>query len=305
MFAMKLKNAGRPKVCLAAMLVAAASAAGGPASAGVIAQWNAIAADTITPPPGVVYPAVTPEEQRPNFSIDLATVHVAIYDAVNAITCGYEVFAIAPQSPTAGASPEAAAGAAACGVLQGLFPNRAAQYATPCLPYQASSQGDDATKRGIAVGIEVANGVLALRANDGRSLNIVYVPGSEPGDFRGVNPVNTAGPYMRPFTLTSTAQFRADGPPALGSATYAEDFNEVKRAHLRRDALPDVDCARQGARHESRQVGCQKLLPSGCQPLIGDLWRWAARPGCALASPLRGRLNRPRVEARWRTAPTS
>jgi VCPO second helical-bundle domain len=229
MIATEFRNTGRPRLCLAAMLTIAATAASSAASANVVAQWNAIAADTITPPPGVIYPAVTPEEQRPSFSTDLATVHVAIYDAVNAITGGYEVFAITPRSPTAGASPEAAAGAAACRVLQGLFPNRAAQYATPCLPYQASSQGDEASQKGIAVGIEVANGVLALRANDGRSINIVYVPGSEPGDFRGVNPVNTFGPYVRPFTLTSAAQFRADGPPALGSATYAADFNEVKR----------------------------------------------------------------------------
>jgi hypothetical protein len=166
---------------------------------------------------------------RPIYSTDLATLHVAMYDAVNAIAGGYEAFAVSPTSPTAGASAEAAAGAAACRVLQGLFPNRAPQYATPCLPYQATSQGSEATLRGIAVGIEVANGVLALRSNDGRTTNVVYVPGSEPGDFRGVNPVNTFGPFVRPFTLRSPAQFRADGPPALGSATYAADFNEVKR----------------------------------------------------------------------------
>jgi hypothetical protein len=217
----------QPAIRLAAALLIAA--AGGPAQADAIAQWNAIAADTITPPPGVVYPAVTPEELRPIYSTDLATLHVAMYDAVNAIAGGYEGFAVSPTSPTAGASAEAAAGAAACRVLQGLFPNRAPQYATPCLPYQATSQGSEATLRGIAVGIEVANGVLALRSNDGRTTNVVYVPGSEPGDFRGVNPVNTFGPFVRPFTLRSPAQFRADGPPALGSATYAADFNEVKR----------------------------------------------------------------------------
>jgi hypothetical protein len=33
---------------------------------------------------------------------------------------------------------------------------------------------------------------------------------------------------MRAFTLSSPAQFRADGPPALTSASYAEAFDEVK-----------------------------------------------------------------------------
>ena len=228
MFVLKSKYAGRRTSGLAAALLVAAVAAGAPAKADVVAQMNLVATDTINLPPGVVYPAVTPEEQRPSFSTDLATVHVAIYDAVNAITGGYEVFAVSPTSPTAGASAEAAAGAAACGVLAGLFPNRAPQYATACVPYQASSPGSDAVKKGIAVGIEVATGVLALRANDGRMTNVVYVPGSEPGDFRGVNPVGTNSPFVKPFTLTSAAQFRADGPPALGSATYAADFNEVK-----------------------------------------------------------------------------
>lgn len=35
-------------------------------------------------------------------------------------------------------------------------------------------------------------------------------------------------PAMRPFTLTSAMQFRADGPPDLTSASYAYAFNEVK-----------------------------------------------------------------------------
>jgi hypothetical protein len=228
MCTLKRKCAGRRKLGLGAALLFAAVAAGTPAKADVVAQMNAVATDTINLPPGVVYPAVTPEEQRPSFSTDLATVHVAIYDAVNAITGGYEVYAITPLSPTAGASAEAAAGAAACRVLAGLFPNRGPQYATACLPYQASSSGSDAVKKGIAVGIEVANGVLALRANDGRMTNVVYVPGSEPGDFRGLNPAGTNSPFVKPFALKSAGQFRADGPPALGSATYAADLNEVK-----------------------------------------------------------------------------
>ena len=267
MFATTLKNAGRPKVYFATMLAAAASAAAVPASADVVAQWNAIAADTITPPPGVLYPAVTPEELRPIYSADLATVHVAIFDAVNAITGGYEVFAVAPVSPTAGASAEAAASAAACRVLQVLYPNRAPQYATPCLPYQATSQGSQATLRGIAVGIEVANGVLALRANDGRSTNVVYVNGSEPGDFRGVNPVNTFGPFVRPFTLTSAAQFRADGPPALGSATYAADFNEVKRLGAAGSVMRTPEQEEIARFHTEPPP---RFWPRNLRPFIGD-----------------------------------
>ena len=33
---------------------------------------------------------------------------------------------------------------------------------------------------------------------------------------------------MKPFVLQSSSQFRTAGPPALSSATWAQDFNEVK-----------------------------------------------------------------------------
>jgi hypothetical protein len=75
----------------------------------------------------------------------------------------------------------------------------------------------------------VAAGILALRANDGRSVALApFVPGTSPGQFRGVNPVGRANLFIKPFSLTTLAQFRAPGPPALTSAAYAADVNETK-----------------------------------------------------------------------------
>jgi hypothetical protein len=87
-------------------------------------RWGQIAAATITSTAPV--PRVTPEEQRPQWAIDLATVHAAIYDAVIAIAATHKPYAITPQVSAAGASMDAAATAAAYGVLKGLFPNRSA-----------------------------------------------------------------------------------------------------------------------------------------------------------------------------------
>ena len=75
-----------------------------------VAYWNKIASDTINVAPAA---SGTAEEQRPNTSVDLATVHVAIYDAVNAIVGTHKAFAATPVTPAAGASQEAAAAAAA------------------------------------------------------------------------------------------------------------------------------------------------------------------------------------------------
>jgi len=191
----------------------------------VVAYWNLIASDTINAPASA---SGTPEEQRPILQVDLATVHVAIYDAVNAIAGTHKVFIAAPTISATGASQEAATAAAAVGVLKGLFPSRSALYQAAYDAFIAALPAGDATTRGIAVGTEVAAGVLASRANDGRSTAVSYTPGTAPGNFRGMNPIGNFNRFVKPFALTSLAQFRTPAPPALDSAAYAADFNETK-----------------------------------------------------------------------------
>ena len=201
-----------------------------PVQASVVADWDAVAAATINAPAGA-YPAVTPEEQRTVYSLDLATVHVAIYDAAVAVAGGYYPFATS-VSASAGASIDAAVGGATCRVLSTLFPNRAPAYGAACAGFSPGAGGDAAHAAGSAAGVAAADGILARRANDGRMTNVPYVPTGLPGDFTpfpvGSTPVNTFLPYVRPFAIRSAAQFRADGPPALDSAQYAEDFNQVR-----------------------------------------------------------------------------
>jgi len=191
----------------------------------VIAYWSQIAADTVNIPAAATG---TPEERRPIYNIDLATVHVAMFDAVNAIDGSYRRFAAQPTTATAGASLEAAAAAAAYHTLKGLFPNRTTQYEAAYVSYVAAILDGDAKTRGLQIGQEVATQIVALRADDGRFTPVTYTPTSLPGRFRGTNPVNTFLPFVRPFTLQSASQFRADGPPPLTSAEYAADVNETK-----------------------------------------------------------------------------
>ena len=214
----------RPRAGWLPLLTAFAPLAAG---ADVISLFDEVADFTVTPV-GVTYAAVTPEEMRTVYANDLATVHVAMYDAVVAIKGGFEPFSTEPAAPTAGASVNAAAAAAACGVLRGLFPSRAPQYEPACQSYINALPNGIGKTRGLAVGTEVAAGTLASRANDGRSTVVSYLAGSDPGDFRGINPINQFMPTMRPFALTSASQFRAEGPPDLTSFDFARDLNEVK-----------------------------------------------------------------------------
>jgi hypothetical protein len=198
-----------------------------PTNNNAVAYWHDVGAATINATAAV---ATTPEEQRPSFATDLATMHLAIYDAVSAIDGHYKPFLPAtPRSPASGASMDAAVSAAAYGVLSALFPNRGAQYQAAYDSYVAAIPAGEAKTRGLALGAEVARAIVANRSNDGRAVVLpAYVPGTAPGKFRGVNPINRFFPYIRPFTMTSAAQFRPGPPPALDSAAYATDLNEVK-----------------------------------------------------------------------------
>jgi hypothetical protein len=190
----------------------------------MVLDWNAHAANAIV---GVA--GLRPERGL----IRLAMVHVAVYDAVNAIN-GYpfQSYGVTPNvvSP---ASPEAATAAAAHDVLLALFP---AQQADLDAKYSASLTtipDGPAKANGISVGQQAASGILGLRASDGRDAVVPYTPGSGPGVWMPTPPafLAAAAPeaaLVQPFTLNSPSQFRAEPPPELTSHTWTRDYREVK-----------------------------------------------------------------------------
>src|ERR1043166_4790282 len=191
--------------------------------ADVVTDWNSAALGAIrldkTPPPKA--------------SRALAILHAAIYDAVNGITRTHERYLIGGNAP-ASASVEAAAAAAAHRVLVSLYP---AQQATFDAAYQASlaSVADGPRKNaGVAWGESVATQLLAVRASDGFDATVPPPSGSGPGAWVPTPPA--FAPYLlpqwaflRPFCMTTSSEFRPPGPPALTSARYAADVNEVKQ----------------------------------------------------------------------------
>lgn len=192
-----------------------------------VTHWNEVASNTVNVPAAATGSAA---EQRPTDSVDLAVVHLAIYNALAAITGLYQPYGGFTQTiASADVSQQAAVAAAAYGVLNGMFPNRSAQYQAAYDSFLGAIPDDAAKAEGVAVGTAAASAMLALRGDDGRSVVLApYVPGTTPGRFRGMNPVARHFPSIKPFALTSAAQFRAPPPPALDSETYASDFNETR-----------------------------------------------------------------------------
>jgi hypothetical protein len=158
----------------------------------------------------------------------LAMVHVAMSDAINTVLNRYtRVVATPPAVPDA--SADAAAATAAREILIQIYPEQKARIEEA---YAASLKAipEGPTKAAaIKVGAQVATAVLADRANDGTNEPDTYRPHTTPGAY-----VPTALPlweqYARakPWVLKSADQFRPGPPPALSSAEWARDYNEVK-----------------------------------------------------------------------------
>ncbi len=201
----------------------------GYADADAVTDWNAFLLSTAVPVP----------VSRPANEIGIAAgyMHIAMYDAIVAIDGGYTPFATAVSPVFAGASREAAIAAAANRILTALYP-----ALTPAITahYNAAIAGIPEPSRsdGLAIGLAAANGLLTARnfPNDGWQAAVPYTysplgPGVYQRTLPSFQPTGPVTPWVKqllPFTMRSPSQFRADGPPALTSQQWADDFNEVQ-----------------------------------------------------------------------------
>lgn len=191
-------------------------------TAGLVASARA---DVITTWNDQVFATGGPQIQR-----TLAMVHVAMFDALNAIEPRYQPYLKVPLAP-AGVSPEAAAAGAAYGVLIRLFPAQQQALDSALTASLAAVPQGTARTDGLKYGDLVAQFIYGRRLDD-QMLNPApaYVSGSGPGAYQtgGAVPVNSNAATWTPFGLQSASQFRPKGPAALGSAQYARDFEETR-----------------------------------------------------------------------------
>ena len=207
-----------------------------------VSHWNQVAATTLAAVPGPNGGA------PPAFQINMGMVQGAVYDAVNAIGPKQHRPYLLKRRAGAKASIDAAVATAAYDVLSNLvstaperapFPGRAGLLSTLSTEYAASLGAIDDNafkKQGIAVGHAAAEAMLDAREGDGRFGPSQWVPNSAAGHWQPqlnamgqqiLDPTPWAG-GVKPFLIQSSSQFRSVPPPALGSAQWAAEFNEVK-----------------------------------------------------------------------------
>ena len=190
-----------------------------------VIQWNQELQQLL------VVPGAQPASIHPTRT--LAITQIAIYDAVTGILGAGEPLVVDLHGPRS-ASADAAAAAAARTSLDALLPTQQPAIDAFFQSSLAQLGSGEHVERGIRFGSEVAVAVLAARANDGATATPpVFTPGSGPGEYQ-LTPPPFAPPgftqtsHVTPFVLASASQFRPAPPPALTSAKYAADFNEVK-----------------------------------------------------------------------------
>jgi PAP2 superfamily len=196
-------------------------------------------------------PGAQPTTIHPTRSF--AIMHAAIYDAVNAIDRTHKSYFVNLRGVSQSASQDAAAAAAAHEVLVGLYPQFQAMLDAQ-LQQSLAQIPDGAHKAdGIILGQIAADGILALRSNDGSNAPpIPYVFGSAPGDYQSTPPNFPQQPqfthwsHVTPFALERADQFRPGPPPDLTSERYATVFNQVKSLGIANSTAATADQALTG-----------------------------------------------------------
>lgn len=173
-----------------------------------------------------------------------AMVQGAVYDAANAIAgVPYEPYLVAPPARRGDSTPAAVA-AAAYRVLLSIFPAQAESLRAQYDEALAVVPDSPAERRGVGVGEAAAAAMIAERQNDGAFAAVTWPVGTRPGQYRLTPPgFVQAGAwfaFLKPFAI-DPSDHRVSGPPALTSASYARQLNEVKALGSATSALRNAD----------------------------------------------------------------
>jgi hypothetical protein len=210
-----------------------------PAQAESVTEWNLNAANALLAP---APPNGSGAGQGAFSTPNLAMVHLAVFDAVNAIDHRYKPYLGTPPAKP-WYSQDAAVAAAAHRVLVSghvVLPAPSPQQATlegliePLYEKALKAIPDgDAKTGGIATGEAAAWAIIAARTGDGRfgTPGFPLMPPG-PGVWEPITPgANDFGAWLRdvePFALRHPERFFSRGPNPLTSPRYADEFNEVK-----------------------------------------------------------------------------
>jgi hypothetical protein len=200
----------------------------------MVMYWNEKAATVLGA--GMIQPA------RARY---FAIIQIAVHDALNNIKPKYQRYALLNEREQF-ASPDAAVASAAYWAIKGL--NRQGNFPVDTWYNEslATIPEGESKELGKTLGKHAAEAIIANRANDGftqviQTSTTTPPDGDEPGEYRStlifingilspttIKRIPNWGTVLRPYITESNYQFRPEGPYAVNSANYTDDYNEVK-----------------------------------------------------------------------------
>jgi hypothetical protein len=163
-----------------------------------------------------------------NYSRGLTMLHVAMFEAVNAIERRYVPYKLNLTADRT-ISKEAAAATAGYDIMLALYPDQQSSLDATLAAMLASVGDGEPKTKGIDLGKKAATAIIALRANDGIDAQETYRPHTTPGIYiPTVIPVFSTAGAVTPWVMTNSSQFRPAAPPALTSETWTTDVNEIR-----------------------------------------------------------------------------
>ncbi|MGB4780659.1 vanadium-dependent haloperoxidase [Candidatus Methylomirabilis sp.] len=170
-----------------------------------------------------------------------AIVHVAMFDALNAIERRYTPYRV-QLTAASNTSREAAASAAAHFLLIRLYPDQAKDFEIFYRASLATIPDGEPKSQGIQLGEKVAAEIFAWRAKDGADAPNTYRPHTVAGTYIPTTlPFGFTMAKTMPFALTQGSQFRPVAPYSLQSVQWTKDYNEVKTIGIARGSARSAE----------------------------------------------------------------
>ncbi len=155
---------------------------------------------------------------------------LAMFEAADAVDRRYASFLGVPRA-AAGASGAIAVATAARDVLLAAYPGQKAMIEDRYVLALAEEKDGPGRMAGIATGHAAAAAALKAGGLDPAASLVPYWPAGRPGQWlpTGGTVIDIHYTAMRPWFMTSAAQFRPGPPVALDSARWVKDVDEVRR----------------------------------------------------------------------------
>ncbi|HBE69318.1 MAG TPA: hypothetical protein DDW52_14320 [Planctomycetaceae bacterium] len=193
----------------------------------VVREWTTVSDD---PYEGRIVPSEPPRVAR-----NMAMMHIAMFDAMNASTREFESY-LSVSPPTQEVVPEIAAAHAAYKVAASVYSDAdsMAYWNATLIESLAGYTNSDLAEASEAYGVQVGSAMLQTRNADGSDENVSYSHGDAPGDWQRtfpgyLPPLLPQWDQVQTFSGVDVNDFRPPPPPDLASEAYANAVDEVYR----------------------------------------------------------------------------